>query len=968
MIPSSAVAFVTAIAVMLFGLISSVSRPAACASSAESMAGILLSNSIVRPIADGATFERMTALTSAGWVQMSVMRVDLSSPSIAVGPVLADGVLTSPKSVTSIAKECGLVAAINGDFFDMGATSAPLSLLVADGQIIRSPRKDSDFASLVIFEDDTGLVGQWTWKGVLKGPNGIEITLAGLNEISVPSNLAVLYDHHWSWERRPGNSDVHHLAIREGVVESFSAGWPAPKSSASPNGMNGSSSAPTPGDQPGADGTAGSCTDADAQAPELSNDELIYVVLRGHSAQIAQKLLPGDPVSIEATLAPTTPGILSAFSGKPVLVEDGAVVSGLWAHTGIQSLFAAPRTAVGLTEDGKTLIMAVVDGRLPGARGITLKELAEIMISLGAHEALNLDGGGSSTAAIQDLITGRVVLANRPSGGAQRRVPYAIGVWHTASQAAEADSEDGGSAFDDNQSAARIPAFISVSVESERLTANVEDLGGAGSDDATERTHLGSFPSIEAAVIGGPTFLAGSEVSLDVHSNAILTAAVYDSSGQPMDPDNIPDNVEIVWEITPPKNLRGIPLPEELWSVSEDSFSAVLFCGTPGRFGITVKAVEAEQELASGEVAVQPETPIGEGSPLAQTSLSVRTVDQENAIVPMAIGTNARMVNEASVCIALVEDFESAIPWVGAASSPSVGCVVETLNMETPESECPPPVASEAGKLPEPAGMALAMDYDLRAPEQTRAAYVRPPRPTLLPVGTSAILMWVYGDGGGNWLRATIRDSHGKEAPIDFPRIDWVGWRVVEASIPAALVPPFHLVQVYIVEFKSELKSAGRIVIDNVSTLMAQVGPRPLDQDIEKLLHSTPGRHVVRIDAASRPLPWQDMLAEFEHFKASDEIELVVVLRGPNAVDIDSLEVGEAFRDPLEAELLMEILKSLADGATSVVLVQDAPATSMLAGMLGAGRNMEAFIDGIQVIWRESELEAENGSAFLRGN
>jgi hypothetical protein len=149
---------------------------------------------------------------------------------------------------------------------------------------------------------------------------------------------------------------------------------------------------------------------------------------------------------------------------------------------------------------------------------------------------------------------------------------------------------------------------------------------------------------------------------------------------------------------------------------------------------------------------------------------------------------------------------------------------------------------------------------------------------------------------------------------------------------------------------------------------MAQVGPRPLDQDIEKLLHSTPGRHVVRIDAASRPLPWQDMLAEFEHFKASDEIELVVVLRGPNAVDIDSLEVGEAFRDPLEAELLMEILKSLADGATSVVLVQDAPATSMLAGMLGAGRNMEAFIDGIQVIWRESELEAENGSAFLRGN
>ncbi len=107
------------------------------------------------------------------------------------------------------------------------------------------------------------------------------------------------------------------------------------------------------------------------------------------------------------------------------------------------------------------------------------------------------------------------------------------------------------------------------------------------------------------------------------------------------------------------------------------------------------------------------------------------------------------------------------------------------------------------------------------------------------------------------------------------------------------------------------------------------------------------------------------MMAEFEHFRASDEIELVVALQGPNAVDIDSLKVGEAFRDPLEAKLLMEILRSLADGGTSVVLIQDAPpAAGMLAGMPGADRSMEAFVDGIQVIWRESELEAENGSAF----
>ena len=98
--------------------------------------------------------------------------------------------------------------------------------------------------------------------------------------------------------------------------------------------------------------------------------------------------------------------------------------------------------------------------------------------------------------------------------------------------------------------------------------------------------------------MGGPPFLAGPEASLDVHSNAILTATIYDSSGRPMAADDIPNDIEIIWEVIPPKYLRGIPLPDELWSVSEDSLSAVLFCGTPGRFDITVKAIRTEQEPA----------------------------------------------------------------------------------------------------------------------------------------------------------------------------------------------------------------------------------------------------------------------------------------------------------------------------------------------------------------------------------
>jgi hypothetical protein len=75
-----------------------------------------------------------------------------------------------------------------------------------------------------------------------------------------------------------------------------------------------------------------------------------------------------------------------------------------------------PRTLAGVRSDG-TLLLATVDGRLPGwSVGMTLPEAARLMRSLGARDALNLDGGGSSTM----IVRGEVV--NRPSDRVERRV------------------------------------------------------------------------------------------------------------------------------------------------------------------------------------------------------------------------------------------------------------------------------------------------------------------------------------------------------------------------------------------------------------------------------------------------------------------------------------------------------------------------------------------------------------------
>ncbi len=80
-----------------------------------------------------------------------------------------------------------------------------------------------------------------------------------------------------------------------------------------------------------------------------------------------------------------------------------------------------PRSAVGWSQDGRTVAFVVVDGRTRDSAGATTPELALILRDLGAWEAVRLDGGGSSTLVVQD----RVI--NHPSDGRERAVANHLG-------------------------------------------------------------------------------------------------------------------------------------------------------------------------------------------------------------------------------------------------------------------------------------------------------------------------------------------------------------------------------------------------------------------------------------------------------------------------------------------------------------------------------------------------------------
>lgn len=98
--------------------------------------------------------------------------------------------------------------------------------------------------------------------------------------------------------------------------------------------------------------------------------------------------------------------------GTPILICKGNLIDDYSCEQTLESFLINrhPRTAVGLKDDGKW-VFVVVDGRFLGCfGGMTMKQLAELMLDLGCIEALNLDGGGSSTLVIDNTVV------NEPCG------------------------------------------------------------------------------------------------------------------------------------------------------------------------------------------------------------------------------------------------------------------------------------------------------------------------------------------------------------------------------------------------------------------------------------------------------------------------------------------------------------------------------------------------------------------------
>lgn len=154
-----------------------------------------------------------------------------------------------------------------------------------------------------------------------------------------------------------------------------------------------------------------------------------YVISgKGMSGVFIQNLNDGDevevylPMSFDGEEVPVD----NLVTGNPKILGNGTVLD--TEDERKDAVEWHPRTSIGYSRDKKTLIMLVCDGRTSVSRGVRTRELADLMRYAGAYEALNLDGGGSST-----LYTSMLGVRNHPSSnGVQRQVGDGVFVVSTA--------------------------------------------------------------------------------------------------------------------------------------------------------------------------------------------------------------------------------------------------------------------------------------------------------------------------------------------------------------------------------------------------------------------------------------------------------------------------------------------------------------------------------------------------------
>lgn len=709
-----------------------------------------------RPVAPGTTLTSFDRLESDKWLRADALSVDLDGG--AGVDYLSSGKVSGRATVSELAAAHDpgagrrTVAAFNADFFDINETGAPLGPGLDDGEVPHSPAPGVTEA-VGFGPGGAGRILDLYFEGTLTLPDGPR-PLAALNAADVPAGGIGAYNAQWGEADRAlavnGSAEVTEVTVVGGRVTGVA-------------------------DRPGG-----------GAIPEGTT----VLLGRDAGARALAGLAPGDPVSWEYRLRTDdgAPVPRTAVGGRGVLVVDGEPQN--WE--GRPNNAAAPRTAVGFSKDGTTLHVLTVDGRQAASGGVTLTELALMMDELGAHNALNLDGGGSSTLVAREPGSDTPQVENSPSDGAEREVPNGLavtapdgsgklaGFWvETAADPALAPSAD---TVPGGHPERVFPGLT------RRLTAAGYDetYGPAGGDADWYSTRPGV-----GRVDGEGVFHARGTGRTEVvaHRGGARGSTTLTVLG-PLE------------RIAPTRERVGLADP-----------------GAEGAFGFTgFDAGGHSAPVEPSDVTLEYDRSLFRVSPdPAHGGFTVAARDGTGSVSGVIRATVAGRTAALAVTVGLkdqpVAEFEDAGEWTFSAARASGSLAADPAGQD---------------------GTGLRMAYDFTQSTATRAAYANPPGGSIpVPGQPQGFTLWLKGDGRGAWPSLHLVDAAGTGQVLRGPHVTWTGWRRITFEVPAGVAHPLQVRRFYLAETRPAEQYRGEVVIDGLTARtppdaeLPAVGPHP---------------------------------------------------------------------------------------------------------------------------------------------
>lgn len=687
--------------------------------------------------------------TISGYPQkINKLSINLDKPYTTIEAGISNPLATL-RTTSSLAKlhtqvNHHVVGAINASFFDFG-TKNPGYLLAINDDIKNLGSVSTNYndfmytpAAFGMTQDNKGKIGKFNFSLSVEH-NGVSTNLTSLNR-ERNANESILFTSSYAFSHTRTNATGMEVIVStsKSVDQQSKFGEKI------------------------AGKVVGFRLYGDPTSAEIPKNGFVISAVGSAEVDKIRNMKLGDDVSLTIDVDEEWQDSKFMLASGPLLVQNGQV--------GMTIDMNSPKvrertahTAVATDSTGSNVYFVTVDGRQTGySQGMTLSEFANYLVSIGAYNAINLDGGGSTTMVTRKYAQVYPTLVNRPSDGSERGVSAILEAISTAPYGP--------------------PKTVNVSQDQEGIVAVGASVGyrvNSVLDQYYNALTADSSKLVLETVSNDIGKIENNRFIGQKAGSGTITAK-YESATVSI-PVTVTDTIEQL--VASPSEIR---------------------LGTGENTTFSVNGVSKNQKVIFNSAAVSWTTSGGIGT-INGTTFTAGTSQATGAI------TGAYGTTRVSIPVTVSNN-----PYELSGMESINGLKAESIRSNTT-------IALEKTLQSKDGAGSVKLNYDFTAFQQdTSAAYVNWTNGLAMPAAPKKIGAWVYGDGANHWLRAAVTDSTGRETAIDFTAdggLNWVGWKYVEANVPSTITAPIKLSKIYVAEPSSSKKGKGSIWIDSIQAI-----------------------------------------------------------------------------------------------------------------------------------------------------